>query len=41
MYNTDSDNPSRLDLVFTNNLVDVENMKYLAPVGKSHVILEF
>ena len=40
-HNIDNDNPTRLDLVFTNNLMDIEDMKHLAPVGKSHhVVLE-
>ena len=41
-HNIDNDSPTRLDLVFTNNLLDIENMKHLASVGKSyHVVLEF
>ena len=41
-HSIDNDNPTRLDLVFTNNLMDIENMKHSASVGKSHhIVLEF
>ena len=33
-HNIDSESPTRLDLVFSNNLMDIENMKYSALVGK-------
>lgn len=35
-HNIDYDNPSRLDLVFTRNEHDVENITLFPPLGKSH-----
>ena len=35
-HNVDYDNESRLDLVFTRNLLDIEDIEFLAPIGKSH-----
>ena len=38
----DTDQPSRLDLVFTKNGNDIENLRYLSPLGKSkHSVLAF
>ena len=35
-HNRGLENPSRLDLIFTKNDLDVENLKYLTPLGNSH-----
>ena len=35
-HNIGADNESRLDLVFTRGLMDIENVQSLAPLGKSH-----
>ena len=35
-HNRGLENPSRLDLIFSKNQLDVENMHYLSPLGKSH-----
>ena len=35
-HNRGLENPSRLDLIFSKNYLDVENIQYLPPVGKSH-----
>ena len=35
-HNRGLENPSRLDLIFTENHLDVENLQYLAPLGNSH-----
>ena len=38
----ETDQPSRLDLVFTRNENEIENMKFLSPLGKSkHSVLSF
>ena len=35
-HNIDYANPTRLDLIFSRNEVDVKNLNLLAPLGKSH-----
>ena len=35
-HNRGAENPSRLDLIFSNNEHDVENLQYGAPLGNSH-----
>ena len=35
-HNRGLENPSKLDLIFTNNDLDVENIKYSSPLGNSH-----
>ena len=35
-HNRGAENPSRLDLIFTKNELDIENLNYLSPLGNSH-----
>ena len=35
-HNRGMENPSRLDLIFTKNELDIENLQYIKPIGKSH-----
>ena len=35
-HNRGMENPSRLDLILTKNDLEVENLRYLAPIGSSH-----
>ena len=35
-HNRGMDNPSRLDLIFSKNKLDVDHLRYLAPLGNSH-----
>jgi len=35
-HNRGLENPSRLDLILTKNDLEVENLRYLAPLGNSH-----
>ena len=35
-HNRGMENPSRLDLILTKNDLEVENLRYLAPLGSSH-----
>ena len=36
MHNRGLENPSKLDLIFTKNDLDIENLQYLAPLEYSH-----
>ncbi|XP_076053668.1 uncharacterized protein LOC143032672 [Oratosquilla oratoria] len=41
-HNIDQENPTRLDLIFTRNENDIENLQYCPPIGKSpHATLLF
>ena len=35
-HNRGQENPSRLDLIFSKSDLDVENLRYIAPLGNSH-----